>query len=670
MRRFLNWWRSKSIRFQLTTFVFLLIMVMSMGLLGIVYQVDKQERQRVAFQLTQMVANSMEEYLVDSLKGESRDFAEHLKAFPAIDVVEVMDQAGKRAFLYVHKNVDYDEYAPLIKQAARQPRYFHGAQDMVVYHPIYAKDSHEEIGRSVFIVDIKSLSSQLQHHALYLIVSLPLFLSIGGWLAYQISRIYNAPIERLTQHMQTMHLDALKPIRLPGQNGNIEIKMLYTGFNKLIANLKRTTERLKRQAIEDDLTGTLNRRGLQQAYQQIAQKFPNEWAVFVSINIDHFSVVNNDVGQQGGDTLLKQVAGTIKLALPDHAIIVRLYGDHFRVIIAPCSCEEAEQHVHMVHEALSHIETPAGRLSVTISWVCFQPKAWSYDLLYRVLENTLNQAREQGRGQILRYDPSEQESNRHEEDMRTLTQTRKALDGDGARFELYAQPIVPLSEDSVHQTGYEILIRLFEEDGAFITPDRFLSIAQRYNLMHEIDRWVVSQCIYQLAESNIAMDSFHKIHINLSGPSLHTERFVNSLKALLEKYKDFPWHKIEFELTETSAVSNFSQAKEFIEWCQQQGIGFALDDFGTGTASFEYLKLLPFDTVKIDGLFIRNMHKDPMDLAVIKHIREVTRLRGQETVAEFVETAEDVAILKEIGIDYGQGYYFSKPVPLSDILKK
>jgi EAL domain-containing protein (putative c-di-GMP-specific phosphodiesterase class I) len=143
--------------------------------------------------------------------------------------------------------------------------------------------------------------------------------------------------------------------------------------------------------------------------------------------------------------------------------------------------------------------------------------------------------------------------------------------------------------------------------------------------------------------------------------------FVKSIEEALEKF-DFPPNRLELEITETSAVGNFTQAKEFISWLKNIGIGLALDDFGTGMSSFEYLKNLPFDVVKIDGSFVKDMHKDPTDKAVIKYIQEIASLKGQETVAEYVETREDVDELTKIGITYGQGYFLGKPKPLSEWL--
>ncbi len=185
--------------------------------------------------------------------------------------------------------------------------------------------------------------------------------------------------------------------------------------------------------------------------------------------------------------------------------------------------------------------------------------------------------------------------------------------------------------------------------------------------MVDIDRYVLSTYLSTVSQYPDHIARLHIAHVNLAGGSLNHPDFQQGLKQLMVQF-DFPWHKLALEVTETSAVGDLSQAIGFIRDCQTMGIEFALDDFGTGMSSFEYLKHLPFDVVKIDGSFIKDMHKDPLDLAVIRYIHEISQLRQQETVAEYVETAEDVAALRQIGITYGQGYFLGKPKPLRDWL--
>lgn len=164
------------------------------------------------------------------------------------------------------------------------------------------------------------------------------------------------------------------------------------------------------------------------------------------------------------------------------------------------------------------------------------------------------------------------------------------------------------------------------------------------------------------------IENLHSAHINLAGSTLNNPDFQAKVKEAIEHF-DFPWGKLELEVTESSAIGSFNQANEFISWLKGKNIGLALDDFGTGMASFEYLKSLPFDVVKVDGSFVKDMHTDPTDKAVIKYIQEIAHLKGQETVAEYVETAQDVEELTKIGITYGQGFFLGKPRSLSSWLE-
>jgi EAL domain-containing protein (putative c-di-GMP-specific phosphodiesterase class I) len=208
---------------------------------------------------------------------------------------------------------------------------------------------------------------------------------------------------------------------------------------------------------------------------------------------------------------------------------------------------------------------------------------------------------------------------------------------------------------------------MWDSEGRFVAPDNFLPTAERYQLMVDIDRYVLSTYLSTVTQYPDHVDRLHIAHVNLAGGSLNHLDFQQTLKQMIVEV-NFPWSKLALEVTETSAVGDLSQAIDFIKYCQRVGIEFALDDFGTGMSSFEYLKHLPFDVVKIDGSFIKDMHKDPIDLAVIRYIHEICQLRQQETVAEYVETAEDVAALRQIGITYAQGYYLGKPKPLREWL--
>jgi len=231
------------------------------------------------------------------------------------------------------------------------------------------------------------------------------------------------------------------------------------------------------------------------------------------------------------------------------------------------------------------------------------------------------------------------------------------------RFELFAQPIVSTHGESTPH--YELLIRMRDEEHGYVSPGAFLPAAERYQLMSDIDRWVVDESLRLLMDQDRCGREI-KISINLSGQSLGEEDFLDYVLRKLDRIGPCTT-QICFEITETVAVNNLSIALKFIEAIKRYGCKFALDDFGAGVSSFGYLKNLPVDYVKIDGVFIRAINNNEVDQAMVKAIAEVASVMGIKTVAEFVENKESFELLKEIGIDYAQGYWIEKPKPVSEI---
>ncbi|MGE5028030.1 MAG: EAL domain-containing protein, partial [Betaproteobacteria bacterium] len=237
---------------------------------------------------------------------------------------------------------------------------------------------------------------------------------------------------------------------------------------------------------------------------------------------------------------------------------------------------------------------------------------------------------------------------------------RIAMAFEKERFQLYYQPIVPISGTPKEEQHFEILLRMLDEDNRLVPPGSFIPAAERYNLMTEIDRWVVHNALNWL----IAHTEQPVIcAINLSGQSVNDDRFLGFLIDQI-KGTGVPPHKICFEITETSAISNLSKASSFIKTIKALGCSFSLDDFGSGMSSFSYLKNMPVDYLKIDGSFVRDMINDPIDCAMVESINNIGHVLGIKTIAEFVENQEILDKLHAIGVDYAQGYGIAKPSPL------
>jgi len=250
-------------------------------------------------------------------------------------------------------------------------------------------------------------------------------------------------------------------------------------------------------------------------------------------------------------------------------------------------------------------------------------------------------------------------------DLQWSSRVSDALDNN--RLLLYAQPIVGLKE--VEFVGYEILLRMQLQDGRVVPPGAFLPATERYNSATRVDRWVVNNTLYWMNKHIQELVHVKSISINLSGQSLSDEAMTEYIIREFER-GDIPASKIKFEITETAAIANLHEATRFINTLKAYGCRFALDDFGSGLSSFAYLKNLDVDTLKIDGMFIKDMLDDTLDYEMVKSINEIGHVMGLETVAEFVESDAIFEKLKEIGVDYAQGYSLGKPVNIDDILKK
>jgi EAL domain-containing protein (putative c-di-GMP-specific phosphodiesterase class I) len=250
--------------------------------------------------------------------------------------------------------------------------------------------------------------------------------------------------------------------------------------------------------------------------------------------------------------------------------------------------------------------------------------------------------------------------------MRWVSRVSEAIDSN--RLVLYSQEIMPLTGENKTALHIEVLVRMLDETGGLITPDKFLPAAERYNMINSIDRWVVSHALAWYADyaRSGKADPHDTISINLSGMSITDTRQLSHIKAEIRKY-GIPAQVLCFEITETAAVSNLSAAGNFIRELRRLGCRFALDDFGSGLSSFAYLKNLPVDFLKIDGAFVRDMDTDAVDHAMVSAIQQLGKVLGTRTIAEFVRNDEILRMLREMGVDYAQGYAIAKPVALDNI---
>jgi len=427
------------------------------------------------------------------------------------------------------------------------------------------------------------------------------------------------------------------------------------------------SEKLSYQESHDSLTGLLNRREFEERLRDLLKQNssqPVEHAV-CHINIDRFKVINETCGPSAGDELLVELAELLRKRVRHNDTLARIGGDEFGIIMRDCSLEHAEHVARNLLELLGELRFNwlGKRYAVTAS-IGLVPLTDPESSVSNVLSSAdaaCHSAKEKGGHRVFMFSSNDTELAKRHGHMRWVSRINRALDED--RFRLSFQPItavVPSDEPSIH---YELLIRMQDEFGNMISPGAFLPAAELYGLSTKLDRWVLSSAFAWLDNHPRHVDELSLCAINLSGHSLGDEQFLDFVVDLFVSSR-VPASKICFEITETAAIANLEHASRFIGTLKALGSRFALDDFGSGLSSFAYLKTLPVDFLKIDGMFIRDIHEDPIHLAMVQSINEVGHLMGMETVAEFVECDAIVDVLRELWVDYAQGYGICPPRPL------
>lgn len=421
------------------------------------------------------------------------------------------------------------------------------------------------------------------------------------------------------------------------------------------------------QARRDNITGLLNRRGFTEKLQQaltVIKTSPIKYSLLF-IDIDQFKIINDTSGQKAGDQLLNHIGSAITKALSNNHIVGRLGADEYGVLLENFNINKAQETAQNLSQMIDQFrfayQDKLYDISVCIGVVELLPGSDDFSAPLSSANLACNVAKEQGRNRVHTYQPSDQEMIRHESQMHWVSRISLALEQE--RFQIYRQKILPLNAEPEAEEHYEILLRLKDENGNLLTPFNFIPSAERYNLMPQLDRWVLKNALAKMAATlQREPESKLSCSINLSGQSFCEPGFVEFVTDQIYK-SGVPSSRICFEITETAAVSNLSQTVKFMETLKNIGCCFSLDDFGSGMSSFTYLKNLPVDYLKIDGYFVKTMLINTIDYAMVKSINEIGHVMGLKTVAEFVEDDHILQELTSLGIDYGQGYGIAKPEP-------
>ncbi len=420
------------------------------------------------------------------------------------------------------------------------------------------------------------------------------------------------------------------------------------------------------QDTQDELTGLLNRKGFEESVWRDVYHGRGERHL-VLLNLEQFSVINAAYGVGTGDMLLQAVGNRISTCSPLIRHAARLEADLFAIVI-----ESQGKDIECLVKAITG-EIDRVTINVKGKKVSVQSRAGVIALNSRetalsdhiyAAEVALATAKDEAKNKVVIYRPGNTALMRHRKQLTQVENIKHALREN--RFVLYCQRIEPLTGTETH---YEVLVRMTDEQGGLVPPSEFIPVAERYNLMSMIDRWVVKRALQLLSSSDYAgLVSQFKWGINLSGMTIGDDDFHDYVSECLREYDVIPT-QLYFEITETAAIKNFKNCVEFMNHVHSMGVQFALDDFGSGLSSFSYLKKLSIDYLKIDGGLIRDIVGSRLDQTMVRSISEIANVMGVKTVAEYVENEAILEKLADMKIDYAQGYEIMVPQPMELELK-
>lgn len=436
-----------------------------------------------------------------------------------------------------------------------------------------------------------------------------------------------------------------------------------------MTEMKRLSDTLTYQSSHDNLTGLSNRAEFSYKLGEILKnvRLTGGTHSLIVMDVDRFKAVNDTCGAMAGDELLRQVASHIQTNIQRNDISARIGGDEFAIILMNCSADDTVNVAGRLQGAVQrqrfiwqNVNFP---VSLSLGVVPIDRDAGDIHSVLAAADDACHVSKEEGGSKTTVFHAQDSKFRKRRGDMEWIGKINRAIEEN--RFILYQQPIVALDKGSRNRDKLEVLLRLVNEDGSIARPNDFIPAAERYNLMPQIDRWVIENSMraFRLLADQKSPLAQSMFSVNLSGPSLLDDSLVETILYFLHKYslaaRDFC-----FEITETAAIQNLSYATRFINRLKGEGFTFALDDFGAGFSSFGYLRNLPVDFVKIDGSFVQNIDESLVSYTMVDSINSIGHVMGLKTIAEFVKSAAIVDKLSELGVDYAQGYHFSEPKPL------
>ncbi|TNG01058.1 MAG: EAL domain-containing protein [Gammaproteobacteria bacterium] len=448
------------------------------------------------------------------------------------------------------------------------------------------------------------------------------------------------------------------------------LTMIANQVSSVVENAQMVQE-LRHLATYDQLTRLVNRTEFE---KRIANSLSSVSIGEVSnilcyLDLDQFKIVNDTSGHIAGDELLRQLSKVLISHVRDRDTVARLGGDEFGLLLEHCPIDKGIQIAESIRQAVEDFrfawEGRIFKIGVSIGVVLLTAETGTVDGAMIAADQACLIAKKEGRNRVKVFSADDPALASHQMEISWISRIHDALEDND--FELFFQTIQTFDGSSNKGIHYEILLRMLGEQGEYIMPGGFISSAERFGLMPAIDRWVIRTYCHLLASNQDHIDKLGMCSINLSGQSLGDEniqQFIHEQIAI----NALPFDKFCFEITETSAITNVEKVQSFMQVMGANGVKFALDDFGSGMSSFNYLKLLPVDFIKIDGTFILDIDKNKINEGLVKSMIDIGHLMGKQVIAEFVESAEVLEVLHTLGADYAQGYGIAKPKPLNEIL--
>jgi len=439
---------------------------------------------------------------------------------------------------------------------------------------------------------------------------------------------------------------------------------------RFMAHIIRKVEYVIRQSF-DPLTGLLNRSGFEAQLRESGKAFKSRDDIhqIIRFDLDNLHLVNDTFGRDAGDQVLLRFAAMLEEVLPRNAVGTRLNAEDFAILQTHSSREDAVALADLVRKRVKTLRYLEGDRSVQVTVstgiAAFDAKTRNAGHALTTARIACDSAKEHGRDRLEVYDNDDKSIVRRYDDMHLVARIQQVLDDE--EFTLLAQPIVSLDEGDTN-SRYEILLRMRDGEGKTVSSNALFSAAERYKLMPQIDRWVVSTTLRKLSSHiGFLQETGTVFAINLSGQTLGDDDILKFVEEEIET-SGVPAKSLCFEVTESAAVSNHQKATAFIDTLRERGCLFSLDDFGAGLSSFAYLKNFRVDTLKIDGSFVRDITTNRISESMVAAITEVAKVMGLKTVAEYVETPAARLLVKKLGVNFVQGHATGKPVNLDGVL--